>query len=108
VKKPVAFTNRSNSAFVTGARSIQNPSTETRCSGSASGMPQLSHPIQNVPLAIHTMFAGTAGRGDRQAAMAIGTTTRRIEATRRMRALVAALLHVQGQRRGTRSIVANA
>jgi hypothetical protein len=81
----VAFTNRSNSAFVTGVRSIHNPSTETRCAGSASGMPQPSHPIQNVPPAIHTMFAGAAARGDRQPAIAIETTTRTIEATGRMR-----------------------
>jgi hypothetical protein len=45
-------------------------------------MPQLSHPIQNVPPAIHTMFGGAAGREDRHPTIAIGTT-RRIEAAAR-------------------------
>src|SRR5215510_14528149 len=76
VTYPVAFTNRSNSALVTGVRSIQNPSSETRCTGSASGMPQPSHPIQNVPPGIHTMFAGASALGDRQPAMEINKRTR--------------------------------
>src|SRR5215510_11546701 len=76
VTNPVAFTNRWNSAFVTGVRSIQNPSTETRCAGSASGIPHPSHPIQNVPPGIHTMFAGASAFGDRQPAMEISKTTR--------------------------------
>ena len=67
-------------AFVTGVRSIQNPPTETRWAGSASGIPQPWHPIQNVPPAIHPMFAGAAARGDQQPAMAIGTTIKRIQA----------------------------
>jgi hypothetical protein len=58
----VAFTNRANSALVTGARSIQNPLTVTRCTGEASGMPQFSQPIQNVPPGTQTMPSG-AGPG---------------------------------------------
>src|SRR5262245_38524088 len=79
VTYPVTFTNRSNSAFVTGVRSIQNPSTETWCTGSASSMPHPSHPIQNVPPGIHTIFAGTVAGEDQQPAMAIETTTTTIE-----------------------------
>src|SRR5262249_40512997 len=40
-------------------------------------------PIQNVPPAIHTMSFGAAAREDRQPAMAIATTTRRIGAAGR-------------------------
>src|SRR4029453_323948 len=56
----VAFTNRSNSAFVTGVRSIQKPATSTGWTGSASGMPQSSHPIQNMPPGTQTMPGGAA------------------------------------------------
>src|SRR5947199_9216656 len=78
VTYPVACTNRSNSAFVTGVRSIQNPSTETRCVGSASGMPQSSPPIQNVPPAIHTILEVGAVAGAVPAAGGItrGSTSR--------------------------------
>ena len=47
---------------LTGVRSIQKPSTSTRCTGSASGMPHPSHPIQKVPPGTHTMPFG-AGPG---------------------------------------------
>src|SRR5262249_11668848 len=50
-------------------------------------MPQPSHPIQNVPPGIHAMPAGAAGAaawGDRQPAIDIAATTRRIEVMARM------------------------
>jgi hypothetical protein len=61
----VAFANLSKSAFVTGVASIQNPPTDTRCTGNASGIPQFSHPIQKSPPGIHTIPAGAGpGAGD--------------------------------------------
>ena len=56
----VAFTNFANWSFVTSVLSIQNPSTEARCQGWASG--NSSAPIQNSPPGIQTMPSG-AGPG---------------------------------------------
>ena len=67
----MAFTNRANSSLVTSVASIQNPSTWTRCTGSASRVtPGSAHsaslstvlPIENSPPGIHTIPAG-AGPG---------------------------------------------
>ena len=44
---------------------IQNPATDTRCTGSASGVPQFSHPIQKSPPGIQTIPVGAEpGAGD--------------------------------------------
>ena len=59
----VARTNASNCPLVTGVASIQNPRTDTMCSGNASGIPQPSHPIQNSPPGIHTIPVGVCPGG---------------------------------------------
>src|SRR5262249_54620603 len=59
---PVAFTNLSNCALVIGVLSIQKPSTVTRWAGAASGMSQVSQPIQKVPPGTQTIPSG-AGPG---------------------------------------------
>src|SRR5687768_12479855 len=64
VTYPVLSVNRANSALVTGARSIQNPSTSTACTGSASDRLQPPHPIQNRPPGIQTIPSGAASGAD--------------------------------------------